>query len=591
MNLAQWLTLTLPLLLLAAFSIASFLPGYLLNLKEQPNPIGFLTDQRFQNQNKLKLLYAKPFFSDPIKINADFVVCFLMLSALNVAPDIAIWILASVFTIIQIEIIYTAVLVHIFKRPPVFNSDISLLKAGSVMWKESRLWICLVALVLILIIFTSGYFVSQYLYRQWQWPALANIFAILLILPPTLYNWRKYDYSQFQCRTFYSSLLHSLRNHSFASRFASLLNQDKAYFANKNPFRSLTLNNSPDTVHLCIESYGKSTLCNPDIANAVTPLLQEYEAKLTAQGWKMASVFSKSPIFTGGSWLSYATFMYGTKIDNLQLYDGLFQYSDNFGQYESLFHVLQRNGYENTLAAPLGGIDKRDVNWDSIQRCFQSHVTYDWEDVNFVGKRLNFFNQKNTFCMPDQYALNFAWQSSLDKRESSEGSTPINLFYCTLNSHFPFHSPEEAVADWRSLNDPGFQYAVTNDTDKPILERYQKAIRYQLDFALQFAHQQSLNAPVITLFGDHQPPFVASESEGQQTPVHILTKDPVFHQALLEAGLFDGLRVPENHPFEMNHEAYMSLYLAAMEKAWGTQPDKSTPFLAGGTILFSEGQG
>ena len=120
-----------------------------------------------------------------------------------------------------------------------------------------------------------------------------------------------------------------------------------------------------------------------------------------------------------------------------------------FGVYESLFHVLKRNGYQNVLLCPLGGVDVRIVDWGQIDRCFQSDLDITFDSMGYRGPFVNYFGEVRLFSPLDQYSLSYAYDRALRERPG-----PFSLFFCTLNSHYPWHAVGEVVADWRSLDNP-----------------------------------------------------------------------------------------------------------------------------------------
>ena len=571
-------------LLFIAIQLVCFLPFYLANIRQQKNPLAFLTETRFWNSNKLKLLYSKQGFSDPFHFHFEFCVALCLFLLLGWRGDIATVVMALLLTAFQIEIIYTAVLTYIFSRPPVFRGDGPLIKSGWILWKENRHWIVLAVVMVIALLFSLNHWMSGNLLAAapgspWLLLILCSVLAV-----PAIYNWRSYDYTAFHFRTVYSTVLHCVRNVLFGRQFNILFQQNADFFDEKNVFKPVKLSESPDVVHVCIESYGAICFKDPDIQLRLSGLYQDFEEQLHEKGFHIASRFSTSPIFTGGSWLSYATFMYGFRFDNLQLYDGLFQYSDNFASYESVFHILKRNQYHNVLAAPLGGVDNQDVSWDTISRCFQPDTILDWESYDYKGPKLRFFNQEKTFCMPDQYALNQAYHKASEQAEDS----PVSLFYCTMNSHVPYHSPTEVAQDWRQINSPEYQPKML-DTTQPVAERYLQAIEYQLQFVLSFVLENSHKDLIVTLFGDHQPPFVATESMGRETPVHVISKNPHFQQKLLAQGFHDTLAIPTDSA-AMKHEAWLSMFTNAMNTVYGEDKSLSLPILTDGVDLFPEGR-
>jgi len=59
------------IILLGVINVVFFLPFYLLNVRNQPNPFHFLVDTTTTTKQKLKMPFIK-FSSDPFRINMDY---------------------------------------------------------------------------------------------------------------------------------------------------------------------------------------------------------------------------------------------------------------------------------------------------------------------------------------------------------------------------------------------------------------------------------------------------------------------------------------------------------------------------------------
>ncbi len=570
-------------LCLLAVNFVCFLPVYLLNFREQPNPFAYLMDKRFFNKRKLKFFYAKHRFSDPFKINFDFTVVILLGTFLGVTSRWFVVISGLILAVGFLEVLYTSIMRYVFKRAPAIVSDISLAKSGLSIAKGNMALILVAAFLIVVAVFYSSHVITAYLVEIAPHRYLASALIAALLIPPCFYHWHSYNYSDFLSRTVYSPSLHFFRNIQFSNRFRPILSQDASYFEKRNQFKAVRLKSKPNVVTICIESYGNVVFRDPSIHSSLKDLFETFKRRLNSLNYGVASNVSKAPLFAGGSWLSYASFTYGIKLDDLRLYDGLFVQGDAFSSYESLFHVLKRNGYKSFLLCPLGGVDKRDINWDSINRCFQSDENFDFDSLNFGGRRLCYFAQNDTYSAPDEYALNYAYEQS-----KNVTSGPFSLFFCTLNSHIPWESPICSVADWRKLNDPDFRYATTMDQDSDFKSRYVMAIRYQLDFILNFVVNNADDDLVVTLFGDHQPPLIAMEDMGRETPVHIISRNHAVINEFLENGFVPELDLTKKTPRGMRHEGYLSLFLKSVNAAYGHDKNLDIVYRESGVPLFDE---
>lgn len=564
---------------LLAINIVCFLPMYLLNFRRQPNPFAFLTEKRFRNQNKIKLLYTKLHFTDPFRVNFDFSLVALLFVATGISNSFAMLFLSGVLAVTFIYLLYVSIMLFVFDRPPVFASDLSLIKSGLIIAKKQRWAIALILLLTIALISILSFWTVAGLFSNPPPNSILPAVIAALLLPPAVYHWQRYDYAYFHARTINSCSLHIIRNLLFGRRFKQLLSKDTHYFDQYNFFKDLALDSKPNFVFVCVESYGAICHKKQSLFAQLSPLLDQYHSSLSTQGFHLASTFSAAPIFSGGSWLSYTSFMYGMRIDDLQLYDGLFQVNDGFSAYESMFHVLSRNGYHNSLVCPMGGVDGNDINWASIDRCFHSDLNIDWQTLNYLGKTFPFFTQKHTYCAPDQYALNFGYEYSKTHLQG-----PFSLFYCTMNSHIPWNSPTDIAQDWRTLNSPATEIKSTVAESKNTDEKYYHAIRYQLDFILDFALNRAADDIVLVIFGDHQPPLISTPDMGLETPVHVITKSSSLHRYLLKRGFSPKLSLSD-HQGSIKHEGFMSLFLKGCNEAFGAEPDASLPDIPDGVAI------
>lgn len=559
-----------------------FLPMYCLNYRQQPNPLAFLIEKRFRNQNKIKLLYSKLHFTDPFRLNLDFTLAVLLLVAIDAPQDVFVIITSVILATTMVFLIYIAVMLFVFDRPPAFTSDLSLIRSGLVIAKKRRELIALLIALILLIIAAGAFWISHQLYLLSPSNQMVPLSLMALLLIPGLYHWKSYDYAYFHARTAYSCLLHAIRNVTFSRRFNRLFEHGSDYFEQFNYYKAVEFASKPNFVFVCVESYGAVCHKEENLIDGLAANLSEQQDKLDAAGFFIASTYSTSPILSGGSWLSYSSFMYGTRIDDLQLYDGLFQVNDGFSAYESMFHVLRRNGYCNSLICPMGGVNNNDVNWKSINRCFQSDLNIDWQTLDYRGQTFPFFTQKHTFCAPDQFALNFGYDHT---QSTTDG--PFSLFYCTMNSHIPWQSPTTLAQDWRKLNDPDITIPSTSLSRGSAQSRYQDSINYQLAFVLDFALQHKNDDMVLVIFGDHQPPLITTPEQGTDTPIHVITQNAALHQQLVGHGFSSGLSLTE-HRSNIKHEGFLSLFLTSCNRAFGREPHIKLPVNPDGIPLTNE---
>ncbi|HSG64623.1 MAG TPA: hypothetical protein VLD39_06470 [Gammaproteobacteria bacterium] len=568
-------------LVLLLVNVACFMPLYVLNAREKPNPLEFLT-RNIGSRKLQRLLYARPGFTDPLRINFDFTFPLLLCAAAGLTAPLVVLCLSLVLAFGFVEILYASIMTTVFKRPPSLVSDLSLVRAGFSIVHEHRYWIVLLLLASAALIAAGAYAATALLFKLMPDRGPLHLIAAAALLPPCTLHWRRYAYSQFLGRAVYSPILHLIRNLSYSRRWKRLGARDAAHFDRHNHFKDIELKGAPNLVLVCIESYGSIVYRDCEPRSSISGLLGGYMSRLAQRGLQYVSSFSEPPIFAGGSWLSYVSFTYGFKLDDLQYYEGLFGHDGSFAVYESLFHVLRRNGYRSAVLCPLTGVDPQTVDWASIKRCFQADELVDFRKLEYRGAMLPFLGWKGLSAAPDQYALNSAYE-----QVSTSTAGRFSLFFCTLNSHYPWHTAIDAVADWRSLNRSDTPLA-SGVRGRSMMERYRAAIRYQLDYILQFAVERADEDLLIVIFGDHQPPIITPEKLGKHTPVHIIGKSSAAIDVFRSHGFLPTLDLSGQAPRTINHEAFLSLFMKSMQTAYGTKPGLETRYRPTGVALLEE---
>lgn len=568
-------------LLLALINIACFLPMYVLNIREQPNPFVFLKDARIFSVAMIKRLYARRRYTDPFRINFDYTFLVLALSHFENAPQ---WVPISLSLVLAfgfIEILYSTIMHLVFRRAPSIFSDISLLRTGWSVAHKHRYVIMVAAIVLFVVVFGLAGIVTQYLDSIAPVPNnLALLFAAILI-GPCLYHWRSFLYSDFIWRVTYSPVLHLYRNFQFSIRTRGIVNQSSEYFDGLNDFKAVKFKGRPNIVIVCIESYGSIVFNDVALHSVIANSVAGFGGRLESKGCRIASNFSEAPIFAGGSWLSYSSLTYGMLFDDAYVHEGLFDNNSSFGSYESLFHILERNGYSNNLLCPLGGVASRYVNWESLDRCFRPRRKFDFDSLSYKGNTNSFFMPNDLYAAPDQYALNYAYESI-----KTSDCSPFSLFFCTLNSHYPWTSPQDIVEDWRQLNEKA------NSPPKPdehndVRTAYALSIKYQLEFILKFVADNSEDELLVIAFGDHQPPVIASEAMGKHTPIHVFSRDAKLVDEFFKNGFAPTLDLREEQVEPIRHEGFLSLLMAAMNATYGEDPSLKIKYRKNGVSLHN----
>lgn len=551
-------------LCLILVNFASFLPFYLLNSRQQPNPIGFVYERRLRHRHIKDLLFSKLEFSDPFRVNVEFTLVLLLSLSLALPTLLIEWLVSGILLVSWVYSIYLSIMLFVFSRTPAFFSDYSLIKTGFVVFKGRATLLTLSVFVVVLALSSVAMSITQWLISLYQENIVINLLMVSCILFISLgdwkkqkicrFDWRNTKYKDLHWRNCFSTLLHAYRNYLFCQKYKPILLMSEQDFENKNTFKPLCLSKKPNFVFLCIESYGARIYKDPKLAVHLESVFEAYKEKLIESNFHISSHFSTAPIYSGGSWLSYCSFMYGTKIENTCLYETMFEASGNFSVYESLFHILHRNGYQNVLSSPMGGVDDKDINWDSIERCFQSDHIVNWEKLNFQGNTLPFFGLKKRYCAPDQYVINHAYEEAKNKTDG-----PFSVFYCTMNSHIPWISPLHVEEEWKTLNQREHKVAITTDNLSSNHDKYIASIKYQLECVLDFAIRTKDDNLVLVVFGDHQPPLISIPRMGLETPIHIISKHKGFVEYFHQHGFKKGINLRGHGQKKTIHQLNMKV--------------------------------
>jgi len=260
-------------------------------------------------------------------------------------------------------------------------------------------------------------------------------------------------------------------------------------------------------------------------------------------------------------------------------YNLLFKSNSSFKYYQSLLSFLKSNGYKNYLLCPLGGGYNDKVDWEIVKRNFDADEFLDWKKMDYQGKKYKYL--KMGYSPSDQYSIHKAHQ--IIEEDSVE---PYSLFFSTLNSHMPFHSPSEIVEEWKDLNTTNENGVVEDDANLSLFDKYKKAINFQLSFVLDYINKKDNGDDTIyILFGDHQPPFITKREMGFSTPIHILSRNQEFLKIFDELSFNEGFYPQIQKDHLINHEGFYSLFMKGFNQAFGKVKNLDLPYMPNGVEL------
>jgi hypothetical protein len=257
-------------------------------------------------------------------------------------------------------------------------------------------------------------------------------------------------------------------------------------------------------------------------------------------------------------------------MENDVQYNSLFQNQSNFKGYESMIHYFKNQGYRASMIATLGGYDEFDVDWEKVKNAYPMDSFVKWGDIQYNGKLLN------STCAPDQYSL---WKG-MEIIESKYTEPKISLF-STLNSHCNWHSPLAIEDDYQRINGNN-DFETTSNTNKPRKENYVSSIIYQLETVFDYVYKNP--DKIYIIFGDHQPPFITSDSVGFETPLYVLSTNKNLIDRFRQEGFNEDLSSLKNN---IKHEGFYSLFMKSFLPVYANS-GATLPILPNGIIFESK---
>ncbi len=553
-------------LIFGGINLIFFLPFYLLNFRNQPNPFHFLVDATTSTKQKLKLPFIK-FSSDPFRINMDYALVLLLLMILGLTSSMNAMLLGVVAVWTWIIIIYSSTMLFIFEHTPIIIADLKFMETGITILKSWKYLLFVGLFILIGLMLYGMYHLSVYL-LGFEVPIYQLITAFIGLAALGLFK-PNMEYNMWHQRTVLSPLLYLGINYTRTLKYKAVLDKSGAFFSDLDQYDSLQLSKKPNIEMISVESYGSLLFEDEEYASDFTSLAQDKLQELQSQGYHVASTYSIPPAFAGGSWLSHTTICYGVNIENIHLYNLLFKTDTNFAAYRSLFHYVAKEGYTNILANAIGGY-RDEVDWTSIHRQYQYDRLIDAEEIDYDGYGFKFLGVGSV--PPDQYSLYKI--ADIISREPTDN--PYFMFFSTLNSHTPFHSPQHIIDDPLS----GDHYNSSNKIDLKlsVKERYAQAMKYQIDTVTDYVNHRNADDTIFVLFGDHQPGLITKKEFGWYTPIHVISKDKKLIDEFIKFGFLPDLIGRHSDEFNFTHAGFFSHLMAAMAHCYADSTEEYATF-------------
>lgn len=549
------------LLFILFFLLINFLCfffGYLSNIKQQPNPIYFLKINISNIRHFLGQHYSRN-SSDFFRVNLECSFFILLFKFIPIDTNLASHLIAAVSLWGLIYITYLFTIAFFFRRVPMIKADLSFIKVGLTLIKNKK-YILIGVLFLILLMFYTLFFgISKVLMSL----KVSNVTYLIIIIGIVILGFKRilsYPFRIYHYRGVLAPTIHLIKNLINSQKYASILNFNVNEVLSKNIYSDIILTEKPEIVIISIESFGSIAYKDEDIYEGIKKVLEKYQNQFSDKDIHIASSYSTAPQYGGGSWLCVGSLIYGYKIEDDVQYHAIFKHQSNFRRYKSMIHYFKDQGYDANMIATLGGYDEFEVDWEKVKNVYPMDTFIKWDDLEYRGQTLDFMN--SSYSPPDQYSL---WKG-MEIINSNTSKPKISLF-TTLNSHCNWHSPVRLEDDYKTLNIIK-NFETTTQIKKPRKENYTSSIAYQLEVVFDYVNKNPNKIYII--FGDHQPPYITSDTLGFETPLFVLSKNHKLIDGLRKEGFQNDLI---NFHHTIRHEGFYSLFMKSFLQVYSKSKD------------------
>lgn len=538
------------ILLFIGINFLCFLPAYILNFKNQPELLPSYLFSKTSLKNRLRLLLWKN-SSDFFRINFDFAIIFILL--IYFKNNEFLISICTVFCVLgTITFVYSQLITIFFERDISILNDLILGKSGLIFLGRLRYLVIPVSFLVILVLYFCFEFLISILIRQeFHEPSLLVLYFYICI--SGLYKINERPIGDYLMRTVISptitlvkSCIYSIKQNKF---------KVKKDFIKQNRIENISLEKKPNVIVISVESLGQILFEKKDLYPKIAPLLKEFNDRLLLNDFKTAASYTESPIFSGGSWMAFSSFLCGMKIENELEYETIFKDPKN-DNLQTLPSFLRSNNYKNYCLNSIVNSKRDKIDWKTLSKIFATENFINHDQLNYTGKLLKFMTLK---AIPDEYTLNYAYNKI-------KNSAPYFMFFSSLNSHAQWHSPLKSEKNWKDYNTLDFK---TTKNDKTFSEdKYLKAAKYQYDYLTKFIAENADENTIFVLFGDHQPPKITTKEMGKNTPLYIISKDEDFVNSFHKEGFHNHLDL---HTIEktIKHEGFYTLFTKKLLENYG----------------------
>ncbi len=553
-----------------------FLPMYIFGVTRRMNPFQFILEKD-SIKSKLKNFYVSRKIA-PFCFSIEYSMCVLILLTTLPTNIWVVYFLDILAVLILCFTIYLAVFAHIFHKTPILKIDWEFIQETRVFYKKYNFVIYPTILAFVVVAFLFFHKMHLVLQGSGQIWWLNGLFLIY-ILVLGFYNVKNYKVESYLHRTVFSMLIYIRKSSELDSYFDRLVRMKKEDVEAYNVYTDVELKVKPNIHFISMESYGSVLFKEKERYNNFLEVFGQWSERFNSSDIKVSTVSSEPPLFAYGTWYSYSTLLFGMKITDGIIHRFLFSIMANFRYYDSILGFLKKAGYTNYLLHGMLGAYNDRLDFSLIKKNFNYDQLINPPILKYVGKVLKFMRIHKT--IPDQYTLN----AGLDIAKKGRG--PYTYFYCTLNSHWDFHSPVKIQKDFRDLNQAGFNFETNSDLGFNLQKRYQSAMIYTVDAVFEMIYKRIEPKDIYIVYGDHQPTTITDEKYGKDTQIHIFSKDETFNKAWEAFGFSTGL-MPAQDQASFKFEAFYSALMQCLNKCYGQDPSLQLPFYKEGLPFFEE---
>ncbi len=309
----------------------------------------------------------------------------------------------------------------------------------------------------------------------------------------------------------------------------------------------LTALQGTDVMIVFSESYGVSTFEDPEMASALRPTREAFQASLSASRRHAASALVVSPTFGGGSWLAHAALLSGVDMREAEHHELLLA-----SKRPTLVKHFKSNGYRSIALMPGLRSDWPEGGFYGFDQL------YDARRLDYSGPEFGFWR------IPDQYSLGRLHSLELSARTGP----PRLIVFPTITSHLPFDPVPPLANNWSfataskvntafdaALDPAAVRASMTGNSDWLALrEPYVGSMKYSLEWLSSYLRDLAPPDMLIIVIGDHQPAAtVVGRNADWVVPIHIIASSADLIQKFVKAGFTEGL-IPKRPVLGQMHE-------------------------------------